>query len=318
MWRTESKAGRGDGVQCSVFGIQWSVVDSRYSVTYGAGMEISSVLPPDYHCHTLLCKHAEGRPVEYARAARDCGLTEMACTEHNPAPEPFDPEHRMDLDEFARYREWVSEAQALDGIRVLFGIEADYYEGCEAFLGKWLPEQDFDYVLGSIHYTRYERDNGHRLTGVFDANDVEGSWARYFALVRELAATGLYDVSAHFDLPKRFGPLPKPDVMESLVKPTLDALAQADMGLEINTSGFTHDVNEQYPSLTILRWANERGIPISFGSDAHRPERMGGDFERAVQLAIEAGYTERAEYRKRVRTMRSLTATPDLAKESAE
>ena len=36
--------------------------------------------------------------------------------------------------------------------QVLFGIEADYYRGCETFLGKWLEVQDFDLVLGSVHF----------------------------------------------------------------------------------------------------------------------------------------------------------------------
>jgi histidinol-phosphatase (PHP family) len=193
------------------------------------------VLPPDYHSHTSLCKHAEGRAIDYARAARERGLKEMACTEHSPAPEPFSPEVRMALDEFPTYREWVREANELDGITVLLGIEADYYNGCEGFLEQWLPEQEFDYVLGSVHFNRYDRDNNHALTGVYDHNDPERSWTEYFRNVQLLADTGLYDVVAHLDLPKKFGRLPAPDLMESLVKPTLDRIARAEMGIEINT-----------------------------------------------------------------------------------
>jgi histidinol-phosphatase (PHP family) len=265
--------------------------------------EISGRLPPDHHNHTSLCKHATGRAVDYARAAVARGVTEMACTEHAPAPEPFDPEHRMALEDFSIYRDWVEEARQVDGVEVLFGIEADFYEGCEAFLGDWLAAQDFDLVLGSVHYMRYDRARGHALTGVLDGGDVAGSWQRYFARIGEMADSGLYDVASHLDLPKRFAPPPEEAVVEAAVKPALDRIAAAGMGIEINTSGWGHRPAEAYPGLSILGWAQERGIPLSFGSDAHEPQRMGAHFEEAVALARQAGYRERAEYRKRQRTL---------------
>jgi histidinol-phosphatase (PHP family) len=33
-------------------------------------------------------------------------------------------------------------------------------------------------------------------------------------------------------------------------------------------------------------------IPLTFGSDAHRPEDVGADFDRAVTLARGCGYSE--------------------------
>ncbi|HSH14701.1 MAG TPA: PHP domain-containing protein, partial [Verrucomicrobiae bacterium] len=41
------------------------------------------MLPPDYHMHTPLCRHAVGEPVEYARRARELGLREIAFTDHS-------------------------------------------------------------------------------------------------------------------------------------------------------------------------------------------------------------------------------------------
>lgn len=234
----------------------------------------------------------------------------MASTDHAPAPEPFSPHVRMTLDEFSIYRDWVREANELDRITVLLGVEADYYEGCEGFLEDWLPRQDLDVVLGSVHFNGYDRENNHALTGVYNDHDVEGSWTEYFRRIRLLADTGLYDIVGHLDLPKKFGRLPAPDMMKALVLPALDHIARADMAIEINTSGFIHSPDEQYPSFQILIWAHERGIPITFGSDSHTPNRIGADFDRAVQLAVEAGYTERAEYSKRKRTLAPLIAVP--------
>ena len=43
-------------------------------------------LPPDYHMHTPLCRHARGEPVDYARRALEVGLTEIGFSDHSPMP----------------------------------------------------------------------------------------------------------------------------------------------------------------------------------------------------------------------------------------
>ena len=71
------------------------------------------------------------------------------------------------------------------------------------------------------------------------------------------------------------------------------------MAVEINTSGLTHGAKEPYCSPDILRWMAERGIPILFGSDAHRPRDIARYFPEALTLARTSGITHRAEYRRR-------------------
>ena len=63
----------------------------------------------------------------------------------------------------------------------------------------------------------------------------------------------------------------------------LAAVAKKNMALEVNTSGYkTRD--EPYPSLTILKKAVNRKIPLMAGSDAHRPEDVGRFFDRLPEL----------------------------------
>jgi histidinol-phosphatase (PHP family) len=38
--------------------------------------------------------------------------------------------------------------------------------------------------------------------------------------------------------------------------------------------------------------AAEAGVPLTFGSDSHDPNDVGRDFEKAVALALGAGYRE--------------------------
>ena len=52
----------------------------------------------DSHIHTFLCKHAIGAPGEYASAAERRGLRGIVITCHNPVPDGWSPEYRMELE----------------------------------------------------------------------------------------------------------------------------------------------------------------------------------------------------------------------------
>ncbi|HMO50038.1 MAG TPA: histidinol-phosphatase HisJ family protein [Kiritimatiellia bacterium] len=257
---------------------------------------------PDYHTHHELCRHATGKTVDYARAARAAGLTEIAATDHCPTDIGFGKEHRMTLDEFPQYRRDVEFARRdVPEITLLFGVEADYYPECETFLAPFLDHEEFDVVLGSIHFRDYFHADPRRR-GVSDATDPEGAWRDYFYLTGKLADTRLYDIVTHIDLPKRFGSPHHPEAIRDFALPALDRIAEAGMAIEINTSGLTHDVAEMYPALHVLSWAAERGIGLTFGSDAHQPERVGHGFGEALALARLAGFTRARRYRKRTWT----------------
>lgn len=267
-------------------------------------------LPPDYHTHNRLCKHAEGVPLDYARAAEAAGVPQIAATDHAPTDDRLGIDHRMALEEFDSYVRWVREAQRLGPVPVLFGIEADYYRGCERFLSALLEKYEFDLVLGSVHFLNYW---GHPTEprGLADPCDPELIWRLYFERVAELADTRLYDVVAHLDLPKRFLPVPPVDRLREYALPALDRIAAAGMAIEINTSGTRHLAQEPYPSLQLLEWARERGIGLTFGSDAHRPERVGDEFAAAVKLARQAGFsTSRYYERRRFREVQLPDLTP--------
>ena len=61
--------------------------------------------------------------------------------------------------------------------------------------------------------------------------------------------------------------------------------------MELNTSGLIKSIKEMNPNIHMLVAMAERDIPIVIGSDAHDPKRVGADFETALDLLEEAGYT---------------------------
>jgi len=112
--------------------------------------------------------------------------------------------------------------------------------------------------------------------GIWAEATVEEVWRRYFGALGELAASGHVDVLAHADLAKIFGRRP-----ERIEYPALDGVA-----IEISTAGLHKPVGELYPDPALLA----SHPPITFASDAHVPQNVGRDFDRALELARAAGY----------------------------
>jgi histidinol-phosphatase (PHP family) len=255
---------------------------------------------PDYHVHTVYCGHAEGDMRAYRDTARRRLVPELSFSCHAPSPDGYDARNRMEVSQFEEYGRRVAVLQAEPAPPLIrLGIEADYYEAGLPFLRRWLPDQPFDLVLGSVHYIGDWGFDAPENRKQWDSVDVAGVWRAYFELVGQLADTRLFDVLAHPDLPKKFGHRPPDRQVAEMVKPALDRIAAAGMALEINTSGLRKPVREIYPSPLILALARERNIPVCFGSDSHRPDEVGQDFPAALDLVRAAGYTHSRWFERR-------------------
>ncbi len=85
--------------------------------------------------------------------------------------------------------------------------------------------------------------------------------------------------------------------------PAIAAASASGTAIEINTSGWHKDCNEQYPARQFLDIMHEAGIDLVISSDAHCPADVGRDFEKAVCLARDAGFTQSVRFEKRSRTL---------------
>lgn len=258
-------------------------------------------MPPDYHTHTPLCKHAAGHPREYAARAVELGLPELGLSDHSPMREPFD-DWRMEWAEFPRYLEMVEEARTeFPTLPIRLGLEVDYLEGGEAWIEELAGKADFDYLIGSVHYLApgWDVDNPKHISR-FTEGSVEDIWALYFALYEKAIRTRLFDFMAHPDLPKKFGHRPLGD-LRRFYEPVIQALADTGTAFEINTAGLRKDVREMYPAREFLELARTANVPLLINSDAHAPGEVGADFDKAIALAREAGYSETLRFEKRRR-----------------
>jgi histidinol-phosphatase (PHP family) len=71
----------------------------------------------------------------------------------------------------------------------------------------------------------------------------------------------------------------------------LGAAARRGCVLEVNTTRGQSDERKLCPGLTVIRWWHELGgTAVSFGSDAHQPDQIGGGFHLATQVVEAAGF----------------------------
>jgi histidinol-phosphatase (PHP family) len=125
----------------------------------------------------------------------------------------------------------------------------------------------------------------------YGLRDIDDVWVEYFELIGEAADSGLFNILGHLDVVKKFGYRPARSLDAELDR-LVERIARAGVAIEINTAGLHKPAREAYPSPDILRRLREARVPITFGSDAHRPEEVGRDFAHAAALARAAGYDE--------------------------
>jgi histidinol-phosphatase (PHP family) len=240
----------------------------------------------DYHTHTSRCKHATGDAGDYVEQALALGLDEIGCSEHIPMPGGFDSKHRMSLEEYQTiYAPRVTELRDRyrGRITVRRGIEADFFRGTEEWVRGFIRENDFDYIIGSVHFLGTWGFDDVVFVHQYVDRDIDTVYEQYFDAVRQSARSGLFDIIAHCDLVKKFGHRPKRDIGD-IVRETMRVIRDNGLCIEINTSGLRKPVREMYPSESILAVAHEAGVPLTLGSDAHAPGDVAADFDRAVGL----------------------------------
>jgi histidinol-phosphatase (PHP family) len=273
----------------------------------------------DYHVHlrpddltATAAEHFTVANVErYREAAAERGIAELGVSEHvhrfRQALEvwqhPFWRENAIDdLDEYCGF---VREATDLK-----LGLEADFVAGREDRMASLLEARDFDYVVGSVHFLRDDAvdHEGYDVWG--PGRTAEQIWRRYFDTLAEAARCGLFDVLAHPDLVKVWGPgRPRPEGdLRRYYEPAVAAIAESGIAVEVSTAGLRKPVGELYPAPAFLAMCVEAGAPVALSSDAHRPQDVGADYERALELLERVGVSELCVFERRARRFQPIGA----------
>ncbi|HEX5853337.1 MAG TPA: histidinol-phosphatase [Solirubrobacteraceae bacterium] len=277
----------------------------------------------DYHLHlrpdsldaTAADHFTEANAERYRAAASERGIGELGVSEHvyrftqvlDVWAHPFWRANASDdIDE---YCEFVRERTDLR-----LGIEADFVPGAEDRMANLLQARNFDYVVGSVHFLRDGAVDMDDYSVWQSGRSPEDIWRRYFESIAQAARSGLFDVLAHPDLVKYWGsanrdhPMPEGD-LRRYYEPAIEAIADTGIAVELSTAGLRKPAGEMYPSPAFLEMCLEVGAPIALSSDAHTPEDVGGDYERALELLERLGVNELCVFDGRERRLEPIGAT---------
>lgn len=243
----------------------------------------------DCHTHTFF-SDGKSSLEENMRAAIKGGLTTIACTDHWGKADFIDCSIKKDaLDQYTRAVQQVCEQ--LPQLSIVYGLEADWYHGCEDNL-KCLRES-VPFMLGSIHYLDEKPIDWDEDLRIWEELGADELWKRYVEEWCKAATSGLFDSMAHPDLPRLFS--------ERQYKPTIDLvplwdqMAQAAQAgkvhIEINTAGLIKPFGDFYPCEGLLKRFAQAGVRITIGSDAHAATRIGDHIVDAYRYAKRNGFT---------------------------
>ncbi len=154
------------------------------------------------------------------------------------------------------------------------GIEADFIPGVEDRIASLLDAHDFDYVVGSVHFLRDRALDMEDYSVWGSGRSAEEIWRTYFLSLGEAARSGLFDILAHPDLVKIWGPahpdrpLPEGD-LRRYYELAMDGIAESGIAIEVSTAGLRKRAQEIYPAPAFLAMCLEAGAPVALSSDAH-------------------------------------------------
>ncbi|WP_339318087.1 histidinol-phosphatase HisJ [Paenibacillus sp. FSL R10-2734] len=266
----------------------------------------------DYHTHHERCGHAVGKLEEYVKRGIELGLQQLGLSDHLPLihvdPASYYPEMAMPMSELPRY---VEECLALKEryrgvIDLRVGLEADYIEGYEDQIREILAPYPWDYLIGSVHFLGEWDITDYRQVHGWEGKDELEVYRLYYDAVKKSALSGLYDIIGHMDVIKRFGygpqtPEGKAEV-RALELETLKVIADSGIAMELNASGLSKPCAEMFPAEHLLQEALKLGIPLTLGSDAHDPAKLGDGLQEARSMLWHTGFRELAVFEGRRRT----------------
>jgi histidinol-phosphatase (PHP family) len=236
----------------------------------------------DLHTHHERCGHADGTLREVADRAIERGIAVLGFADHAPRfadaadhPRPGIQMARSEWDAYLREAAAVR-ADVSGRLDVRVGVEADWIPGSEAVYREALARPELDSVLGSVHEVGdWQIYQPH----TFEHADPDAFHRGYWRAVASAAVSGLFDVLAHLDAIRIMVPPARIDLSAER-EAALDAIADAGIAVEINGSGLRRD-GRLFPDQPLLEGLVRRGVPVSFGSDAHALHQLGSGWDEA-------------------------------------
>lgn len=260
----------------------------------------------DAHMHTAFSTDGEAAPKHMLEAAVKNGLRAVCVTDHLDLEFPF----YEDLGENAFLLPLEEYILELDALRREFAGRLEVRTGIELGLQPQLADEyrkltemwPFDFVIGSVHLVDGKDPYYREAFG--EISDKQLYRAAFETTLENVRAVDSFDVLGHVDYVVRYGKgqakgysyLEYAEILDEILR----VIVEKGKGIELNTAGLRYGLGFGNPHPDILRRYRELGGEIvTVGSDAHKPEHVAWEFEKAAGMLKECGFRYYAEFEAR-------------------
>ena len=247
----------------------------------------------DYHMHTAFSLDSEADPESMIRGAIKKGLKRICITDHEDHGYIYEGEEfTFNVKNYFQTLKMLREKYK-DQIDVRIGVEIGLQPDLGEYYHEYVNQWPFDFVIGSSHvvhgYDPYYKE-------YFKGREESACYREYFeSILENLHAFSEMDVYGHIDYIVRYGPNQNKYYTYERYQDILDEILRTVIakgrGIELNTGGFHYGLGEPNPCRAVIRRYRELGGEIiTVGADAHGPEKIAYDFDKAAAILADCGF----------------------------
>lgn len=239
----------------------------------------------DCHIHTKFSADSEMLAGDAIARAKNLNLG-IIFTEH------FDYDAPGEYDFTFNPENYFAEYKNFRGEKIRLGVEVGLRKSARKINKNFIDSADFDLVIGSIHLVD---DFDIYYPEFFAGKNKNTAYKKYFAAMIEEAAVEDFDVLGHIDYICRSAPYENPALdyenFKSEIDEVLKIIVEREKILELNTRRL--EKKSVFDELLPIyrQYKNFGGKFITIGSDAHKVENVGKNFQVALNFAEELNLT---------------------------
>ena len=272
-----------------------------------------TMIRSDFHMHTAFSTDSEEAVESMLNRAVERGLYSVCITDHMDADYPPDDElgenaFRLDTKNYFPFL-LKKKKEYEERIQVRIGIELGLQKHLGTRYETLIEKYPFDFVIGSMHLVCGEDPyTGKVFEELGDAQVYRRMFCETLECIRKIKC---FDVLGHLDYVVRYGKHQAEaysyEKFSDEIDMILRELISSGKGLELNMAGIKYGLGFAHPHPSVLRRYQELGGEIiTVGSDAHKAEHIGYEFEIAGELLKSCGFRYYTEFENRKAVFRRI------------
>lgn len=237
----------------------------------------------DCHIHSTFSTDSTMLIEDAIKTSKEKGLG-MIVTDHMDLNYPIEGNFIFDCNKyFLEYEKYRSDD-------FLIGIELGLRDDCIEQNKLLISSYPFDYVIGSIHVV----DNIDIFQpGFYENRDKKESYLHYLNYMYKcIKESDFFDSLGHINYVTRYAKYDDAELyyddFREIIDEILKLIAYREKAIEINTRRLENTVTAQNMFNVLKRFKELGGKYVTIGSDAHRTDSIGSNFDIAHKLANEA------------------------------